>query len=256
MAFGFRTATGVDYGTRTNTVFTAPSGLANDDIMLSLIYCERDGASLAPATPSPPAGFTAVDTPIGFSLGVDFGALNLWWKRAASESGSYTFTHVSQVSSAFLLPVTGCITSGSPIDVFSKNNGLGGTTTGTDVSMSAANQLLMLFSSGWDAFSSTYGTPSGMTVRASGSSNGTFITSEDRAASGATGNRTHSNGNGALSPWAAWMIGLKAVVAMTETINVLRQTVTPKPIIASRASLLTPVAAGSDLTMPPYRPAR
>ena len=208
MAFGFRTASGVNYGLRTDTTFSAPSGLSNDDILLVVMHSQKDGVSTPPTTPTPPSGFSAVDTFINFSSGADRGELAVWWKRASSESGGYTFTHPSQTSCGFLLAITGCVTSGSPIDAHSKNNGTGSTSTGTGISMSAANQLLVMLSNGWDGFS--FGTPTGMTVRASGGSNATIIYSQDIAASGATGNRTHSNPNGSGSPWASWMLGLKA----------------------------------------------
>lgn len=80
---------------RTNTTFSAPSGIVDGDLLLILMTTGRNPA----ITPTPPSGFVA---PTGFSATMDSFAgdpyvvrLHCWWKIAASESGSYATTHAT-----------------------------------------------------------------------------------------------------------------------------------------------------------------
>lgn len=204
MAIAYRSQTSTTYASRTNTVLTAPAGLANDDILIALVFTGKTGT---PTVATPPAGFTAIGTFTGVADGGGFEARTLaWWKRAASESGSYTFTHVAASSQGLMLAYSGCITSGSPIDVASQNTGTGTTTTGTGVTTTAANAMVLALNHDWEG-TGTLSPPSGMTERFDGL---LYAAEVIQASAGATGNKVQTNANTSGGyPWAARVIALK-----------------------------------------------
>jgi hypothetical protein len=113
VAFGSIATT--TYAARTNTTVTAPSGIANDDILFLVMFLFGSGI-----TPTPPTGFTAVGAPWPFTYSNDAAAKSYaWWKRAASESGSYVATHASASTQAAIVRLTGRIASGTPIEALS-----------------------------------------------------------------------------------------------------------------------------------------
>lgn len=207
----FRSLTSVTYASRTNTVLTAPAGLANNDILLAAIFT---GVNPTAPTPTPPAGFTAIDTPTSvFDDGGFNGKLSLFWKRAASESGSYTFTHSTCSAQGVLIAVSGAITSGSPVDVFSKNSvtfpntAQSKTTIALSVTTALANDLLFFIAHDWEG-TGALSPPSGMTERFD-----SLIYAADvlQAAAGASGNKTQTNANTSNDnvPWAAYLVAIK-----------------------------------------------
>lgn len=217
MAIAFRSLTSITYASRTNTTLAAPSGLTNGDILVAgFITAKAAGAP----TPTPPAGFTAFGTETTVTDLAGFnGKLYIFWKRAASESGSYTFTHASCTSTAVLMAYSGALVSGTPFGATSNNTGSGpnGTTsTGLSITTTAANSQLLWISHDWEGFA-TLSPPSGMAERFDG-----FVYSADQliASAGATGNRTQTNGNdaGATEQWAVRMVELLAATASAYTL--------------------------------------
>ncbi len=90
------------YGARTNTTVTAPTGIANNDILVALLVSVTSSITV-----TPPAGFTAfTGFPEDYGLG-DILRANAWWKRASGEAGDYTFTHVSASTQAWVGVVRG-----------------------------------------------------------------------------------------------------------------------------------------------------
>lgn len=202
----FRSLTSTTYASRTNTVLTAPAGLADDDILIAAIFV---GANPSAPAVTPPAGFTLLGTATSVTDPSSFnGKLQIYWKRAASESGSYTFTHSSANSQGVLHAYSGCATSGSPVDASSSNSGNNNTTTATGVTTTAANDMLVLLAHDWTASGNV--TPaSGFTKRFD-----SLIQTSDaiQASAGASGNKTFTNGNPTSTAymWAAWLVALKA----------------------------------------------
>jgi hypothetical protein len=92
------------------------------------------------------------------------GRLNVLWKRAAFESGSYTFAHSSASSQGLLIAVSGAVTSGSPIDASTPNTGAGTTTTALSVTTTSANDLLFYIAHDWEG-TGGLSPPTGFTER-------------------------------------------------------------------------------------------
>ena len=108
MAAAVRAVTSIALGSRTNTTLTAPAGLANDDILLA-VMCVGDGNDQTVPAVTPPAGFTQLTGfPITISQTDPYATgLRAFWKLAASESGSYTFTHGAADSEGMMYAISG-----------------------------------------------------------------------------------------------------------------------------------------------------
>ena len=166
----------------TNTVLTAPSGLANDDILILAWSCEAD------VTPTPPSGFAQLIDIDHASVAND---LFVWWKRAASESGSYTVTHSLSWTEAYLVAVQSASTTADPT-VGSGNSGTGTTTTALGVTP-AGNDA-------WIGFMASMRNDGGASTPPSGSTptfderynpgNSFYAADGTLATAGATGNKT------------------------------------------------------------------
>lgn len=100
-----------------SVVVTAPTGIVDGDILVGAYY--HAGSTSAGVTL--PAGFTqwAVN---GTSLD-GFRFVHLCWKRAASESGDYTFARsgTAKTSAACITVIKGCKASGDPANVAPSN---------------------------------------------------------------------------------------------------------------------------------------
>lgn len=105
-----------------NTIVPAPTPIANGDILLLLWSC-TDVTSTP--TPTPPSGFTGVggsSSGLLYSvspysdIGGEMNVLYAWWKRASSESGSYTITHSAPdgINEGVCLCYRGALGSGDP----------------------------------------------------------------------------------------------------------------------------------------------
>ncbi|WP_454626946.1 hypothetical protein [Bradyrhizobium cenepequi] len=200
----FRSVVSTTYASRTNTTISKPAGTADNDILIGALFV---GASGTAPTPTAPSGWTMIGTatsvvdPSGFN-----GKFYLYWKRAASEGASFTFTHAAASSQAFIAAYSGCVMSGSPVDVSSSNSGTGSTSTGTGVTTAGANELLLWIAHNWDIAAVT--PPAGMVERFEGL---ICLADTRQVAAGATGNKaTTANGNTITqSPWVARLIALK-----------------------------------------------
>ena len=86
MAVAVRAITSLALGNRTNSTLTAPSGLANNDILLAILAA-GDGNDQTAPTVTAPTGFVELT---GFPAAVSQAdpyaiALHVYWKLAASE---------------------------------------------------------------------------------------------------------------------------------------------------------------------------
>lgn len=204
MAVAVRSKTSTTYASRTNTTLAAPSGLADNDILLAGIFVGASGTAPSVAAPS---GFTALSgSPTSVTDVYGFqGKFNLFWKRAASESGSYTFSHSSASSQGLLLAISGAVTSGSPIDASSNNTGVGNTSTATGVTTTVPNDLLLYIAHDWEGLGAL-SPPSGFTEIFDSL---IYSARMSQATAGASGSKTQTNGNLYDEPWAAWLIAIK-----------------------------------------------
>ena len=211
MAIAFRSLTSLAYASRTNTTLTAPAGLADGDILIALIITAK--ATTAP-TPTPPAGFTSFGAVTSVTDAGSFnGRMHVFWKRAAAESGSYTFTHAVASSQGILAAYSGALASGTPLGATSNATGNDNISTGTTITTTAANSYLLYGAHNWTG--TARAAPSGMTERFD---NLGYLADQLIATASATGTRVQNpNGNGGSGDqWAVRMVELLAAVAASD----------------------------------------
>ena len=183
-----------------NTVLTAPSGLADDDILVLAWSAENDTA------PTPPAGFTQLIDIDHAGVASD---LWVWWKRAASESGSYTITHLQGWTEAYLVAVQDASTTVDPF-VGTGNSGTGTTTTALGVTPAGDNAWIgFMASSRADAGAIT--PPSGSTptfTERYNPGNSFYAADGTLATAGATGDKTITT---ATTDWMAVLVVVEDV---------------------------------------------
>ena len=206
MAIALRSQSSTTYASRTNTVVTAPASISDGDILV----CAIVGAAQTTApTITGPTGWTAFGTATSVLDGGSFNAKYwLFWKRAASESGSYTFTHTTASTQAFLAAYSGCIASGTPLGATANNVGSNNTATGLSITTTAANSWLLYFEHCWGDSAQSAPTSPVMTTDLNGAI--VFASHLLFASAGATGNVTQNNGNSTADPWATRMVELLA----------------------------------------------
>ena len=219
MAVAHRSLTSLSFGARTNSTLSAPAGLADNDILLLILGMQTTAGTVP--TPTAPAGFSPVGggdanglviyvDPAGGSANDEMG-IYAWYKRASSESGSYTVTHASCTTFGYLGAYTGGATSGNPTDNpnASGNSGTGGgSMTATGVTTAVDGSLIVFAGLVWDSIGATT-PPTGMTERLELIA--AYVADEVRATAGATGNRVTTSGP-AGNGWAAALITIEPAV--------------------------------------------
>lgn len=211
-AFGSVGAVLAGLASQTTAVVPAPAGLAADDIVLVSLYKENGAAVTAPA------GFTAVATPPSTPT-VEPQWHYLFWKRAtASEPASYSFTWTgSTYRAAVAHRYTGCVTSGSPVDVVNTaaRDSDATVTPAVAVTTTGDNRLLVWAASSFDNVPWT--APTGYTLRAPTS--GTFVlavATKPQTAAGASGSVTGTQTVSSNSQ-TAWLLALLPAAAAAPT---------------------------------------
>ena len=202
------------YGTRTNSVITAPTSIANGDLLVAVLHAGNSSGTAVTVTP--PAGFTEVtNSPIAETFSGYTIASHVYYKVASGESGNYTFSHSSADTEGYMYRLTGADTS-TPIDVTPAtsvanlvNNGT--TTELATITTVTNGAFIIAQDSAWDApgSASWSGTTPTLTTRRTGSisklADGTLATA------GATGARTRTNGNtgGGNLPWVSIIVAIR-----------------------------------------------
>lgn len=217
MAIAFRSGSALAAGDRTNSTITAPTGddaYQDDDGLLISIIEYATGGYPSPAM-TPPSGFDEVpNSPISHNAFNVYTRHHVYEKRASSESGDYTFTHSSRGTEAWIGGWSGCVASGSFLDVDpTANNGTGSTSTGSSITTNTDGAVIVLFEH--DYYDTTGGNtaPSGMTERFDSATGGLgFMYAADvtQSSAGASGNKSFTNNNtDPSSVWAAFLVALK-----------------------------------------------
>ena len=190
-------ATGGDGDTVT---LTPPSGLADNDILVGVIYCESAAQAI-----SPPSGFASFQRIASASF-----AAEVFWKRAASESGNYVWTETGNAwGDGSLFAVSGCITTETPIGaVGADNNGTDITAEATGITTTTANSLLCYVAVNFDSLNMNTG-PTGMTERFDNDNE--YLATLDVATASATGDKT-GTWESAME-WVALLFELKSEAA-------------------------------------------
>lgn len=130
MAAAFRSIASVTYASRANTSVAAPSGIVDGDTLIAGIFVGASGTAPTPTL----TGFTQIGSATNVTSAGFNGKLFVFWKRAASESGAYAFSHTTASSQAFVMAVSGNF-DGSPVEVNSTNSGTGFTSTANGVTI-------------------------------------------------------------------------------------------------------------------------
>jgi hypothetical protein len=217
MAIAFRSIASTTYASRTNTTVTAPASIANDDILIAAIFA---GANAGAPAITPPTGFTELlRSPTQATDMTFFGQFHVYWKRAASESGSYVFTHATGSTQAGIVAISGVPSTGTPIFTYSVNslvNAIGATTTATGITTGAANDLLLYIAHDW-AGGGALSPPTGFTERLDGL---IYIADKIQASAGASGNVTQTNGNSTvIGNWAAFLLDISTSTVTDPTVT-------------------------------------
>ena len=190
---------------------TAPSGIADDDILATFIF--MDGDAGAPTI----SGFTRDDN---FTTSQGTAEVFFLWKRASSEAGNYdvTWTGNEEVS-GIMIRVSGCRTGLSPVaDTQTGTTGTGTTATPTQITTSLDDTLVLaavaVDRDRVDAADAPSGTgwtevgTSGVSTGAGANSVGHITAENDQATAGTVEALTF--GTWASDGYATNMIGLTA----------------------------------------------
>jgi hypothetical protein len=222
VAAAFENGSGTTYASRTNTTVTAPTGIANGDILLGFILTATAGT---PPTPSLPSGFSQIGSTTDVSGAGGFVVRAVWCIKVASgESGDYTFTHSSTSSQGWIGRFSGCDTT-TPQDATSTYNSASGsagntTTTWTGLTTVTNGALLVAMEHDFGDSANNLSAPSGMTERRDTSIH--YVATEVFATAGATGNRTHTNNNvggGGNDAWQARLVALRPATGGAYTLD-------------------------------------
>lgn len=203
------------WAARANTSVGVPAGVASGDLLILGIIT---GAAEA-VNPTAPAGWTAIGTaPITDIAAGGFNVeMTLYRRLAASESGSYAFTHASTTTQAWMLAYRG-VDATTPMDVtqtvgFVNGSGAGtATTTWTGLTTATPGAWIVAIEHDWGDLSAASAPPTGMTERID--IDIVYVADQEIAAAGATGNRTHTNSS--TSPdslWSAVLLALRPASA-------------------------------------------
>ena len=218
MAVAVGSSTSLGLANRTNSTLTAPADIADGNVLLAIVIAGDGGDETAP-TVTPPTGFTAVTgSPLEISKSDPYAiAINCFSKVASGESGNYTFTHGASDSEGFMYRITGADNT-TPINPNpTTNTGSGTTSTGLSITPEVDESLVVMIDLMWDdaaTMSPPTGTTPTFTERYDPGSGGVlWIGDGVLATAGATGNKSHTNGNNTAQPWATLMVCVQAAAA-------------------------------------------
>lgn len=208
MPIALRSQSNTVSSVRTNTVITAPSGIVDNDILFAAVQVT---AGFSPTSPTPPSGFARLGSEISYTYSGFTEKLGIWWKRAASESGSYTFTHASYDAQGWMGCFSGCQRTGTPFGTPTGNSGNSQTTTYTGVTTTLRDAWIIAVGSDWN-WAGGLTPPSGMTEQFDAT---IYVATELRSSVGSTGNKTHTNSNGSSAePFLGYLVELLPQLSM------------------------------------------
>lgn len=206
----FRSISSTTYASRTNTTITAPTGIQNGDILILAFVM----GNASPPTATLPSGFTSLSGPTTVTRDSFSVSRHLAWKLASSESGDYTVTHSATASQGVIICVSG---AANTTPVFSSNEaegyagGSGSTTTATGITTPSNNSLVAFIAHNWQLYGSA-SAPAGstptFTERLDAGTSIMYAATGVLATAGATGDKTHGNGNGVEDPWGVFLVSV------------------------------------------------
>lgn len=198
MAITYRSSTGVNWASGADVVITKPTGTVDGDILVAVIYHDT-------AITSVPSGWTLIHTTLNTANASSY------WKRAASEGASYTWSHTSNYIGGSMAAYSGCLESGDPIDAASENSGTSDTLTWTGITTTVANAMLVgLIMKVSDVGVTAATATSPLTNNERTDVQGTALYDGIQASAGSSGDKTVS-----LGGWIAWVGHLIALKPAT-----------------------------------------
>lgn len=210
-------------GASTSLIVTAPAGIQDDDILIA--YAHNYNA--ARKTITPPTGFTEAV----FHGTTSSQMAYLWWKRAASESGNYTFTtEATTAFSAHILVFRGCATVGSPVDAISESAYIVSNTTVRAASMTTTAKGARVWAGMCAQSSPTLAVPAGWTqastvISTNYRTTSGYICDAEEYTPGATGDQDGTITGGNSTTKNAIMLQLKVMVP-----TIISTTTVPVPL--------------------------
>lgn len=186
MPIAFRAAATVTGNGVGSVALSVPTGTVNDDILIAVVLVSTADAVTAPA------GWTLKNSQ---AYNGAAGSINTYWRRAAGEPASYTWTSAGTPDwNAVMLAYSGVTTTGDPIDAI---GALAVAANGTDAvdapSITVTNAQSMLVCAFAVRATNSFTPPPGMTERADVSAalvDGSLALADLLVAAGATGTRT------------------------------------------------------------------
>jgi hypothetical protein len=202
MAVAVGSTSTVALGSRTNTSVTAPSGIADGNLLLTFMFAGDGGDQVGP-TVTPPAGWAvASGSPHSLVMASDTGyGSHLWvfWKIASGESGSYVFTHTAADSQAIMYRITGADTTAplTPAGTTNTNyndtpGGVGKQATALGLTTANNDSLVIYAVALWDGGPGTAPSGSTPTFTERLDTGALYIADGVLATAGATGNKVQA----------------------------------------------------------------
>lgn len=219
MAITFRASAvgGYNPTARTTTLAAVPAGVAAGDVVLVHFYTEDSAPTV-----TPPTGFTELTfttAPATATNGVS--RQRVFWKRTTgADTGNYAFTHASAITECTAAAYSGCVATGTPVEVLGSavNEAVTATPPAVSGSTSVADEMLVYGLISY-SFSTTVGPPTGFTTshNPNGTTDGLYVAYMADPTPGATGSITASNSTGS-SQFAVTLVGLIPEVTVV-TVN-------------------------------------
>lgn len=155
MAIAVGTTSTAGNASGTNLTVVAPTSIANNDILVACAYREAGAWT-------PPAGWAQWGSDQhNFRTPTNDMILSAFWKRAASESGNYTFNLSTTTWRTIVMArLTGCIISGDPADMTIVPNADNSTSVATALSITTvtANTMALAFHGNYNGSAVTVST--------------------------------------------------------------------------------------------------
>lgn len=209
MAIAFGNLQATTYASRTNTTVTAPTGISNGDTLVTVLFLLSSN-NTTPTAATLPSGFvSAADDMTGVATAPNGG--NAWRlqvakKKAASESGNYTWTHASRSSQAAIARYSG---SNGTVNVWSATSSNASNTTRTagGVTTTQPNCMMLYIGFDWADNTNNETPPTGFTERYDDVL--LYWADAIQASAGASGDKTNTCNSSSTAPRGAFLIALE-----------------------------------------------
>lgn len=204
MAVAFRAATNLVATNATSAVQNKPTGTVDNDILVALLYVEGG------KTVTAPSGWTQFAT---FHQATDNYDMTLWWKRAASEGTSWTWSWSapSVWRDAWVVALSGAVTSGSPLDGTStSNSGTGTAAACNSITLAETDSLILTCGSWFNSNTATAPTGTPTFTERVDTGNNVYCATASATASGAVGSKTITIAGS--TDWSTFMVGVRSQV--------------------------------------------